>query len=157
MNITIRFDPPLTERAASFQRLATAGIFEGLGALAPEAAGIVDAALNAEAPSRSGHFRSTIGHTQTVGAGSIIMKWKAEDPLASWILYGTKQHVIEARSGGVLRFLASSGDVVFTRRVNHPGTAPNDFVGRAWAASQPEVVAILRRLGRNILQGMNRA
>lgn len=158
MNIFIRFNPPLSERAASFQRLATAGIFEGLGALAPEAAAIVDDALKAEAPARSGRFRSTIRHRQTVSRGSIVLTWSAEDPLATWIIKGTRPHVIEPRhAGGVLRFLAASGDVVFTRHVQHPGTKPNDFAGRAWAAARPEVVAVLRRLGRDVLTRLSRA
>jgi hypothetical protein len=155
INLRIDFDPPLGEQRASWDRLAQAGIFEGLGALAPEAAVIVLNALKSAAPRRTGHFASTIRYRQTVSGDSILMEFLGENPLASWILDGTKPHAIEPKNaGGVLRFLAASGDVVFTRHVDHPGTKPNPFDALAWSNSRAEVTAVLQRLGRQIAEQM---
>lgn len=41
---------------------------------------------------------------------------------------GSKPHVIRPVSAQFLRFKASDGRVVFTKRVNHPGTRPNRYL-----------------------------
>lgn len=46
--------------------------------------------------------------------------------------FGTRPHVIEARGGGMLRFVMS-GQVMFRRRVQHPGTSPRPFMQVAQA------------------------
>ncbi|MGW2100356.1 hypothetical protein ACWCPX_22160 [Streptomyces olivaceoviridis] len=52
-------------------------------------------------------------------------------PATLFILLGTRPHLITPRRrNGVLRFEVD-GRVVFTRRVRHPGTRPNDYLGRA--------------------------
>ncbi|MDZ7742981.1 MAG: hypothetical protein U5Q03_14915 [Bacteroidota bacterium] len=49
---------------------------------------------------------------------------------AQFVTMGTRPHVIVPRKpGGVLVFQAG-GQTVFAKRVNHPGTGPNDFFDR---------------------------
>jgi hypothetical protein len=53
------------------------------------------------------------------------------DPEATIGLYhhqGTRPHVIRARNRKMLRFLSSSGRIVYAHRVFHPGTRPNHFL-----------------------------
>lgn len=47
-----------------------------------------------------------------------------------YVLNGTRPHLIRPRRAKVLRFVVD-GRVVFTQLVRHPGTKPNDFLGRA--------------------------
>ncbi|GGZ73303.1 hypothetical protein ACFOOM_00865 [Streptomyces echinoruber] len=54
-----------------------------------------------------------------------------DHPAVHYVLNGTRPHLIRPRRrGGVLRFEVG-GEVVFTRLVRHPGTRPNNFLGRA--------------------------
>ncbi|WP_405759431.1 hypothetical protein OG234_13145 [Streptomyces sp. NBC_01420] len=53
-----------------------------------------------------------------------------DHPKVRFVLDGTRPHVIVPRRAKALRFTVG-GDVVFARRVRHPGTRPNDFLGRA--------------------------
>jgi hypothetical protein len=43
---------------------------------------------------------------------------------------GSRPHIITPRRARALRFVVA-GTVVFTRRVNHPGTRPNDYLTRS--------------------------
>jgi hypothetical protein len=57
-------------------------------------------------------------------------------PYAWDVEYGTKPHVIEAKPGKVLRFQVGER-IVYTRRVNHPGTRAQPYVRpvvQNWAA-----------------------
>lgn len=48
-----------------------------------------------------------------------------------YLLAGTPPHVIQPRRRRALRFISTGGQLVFARRVHHPGTAANDFMLRA--------------------------
>jgi len=48
-------------------------------------------------------------------------------PYAWDVEFGTKPHVIEAKPGKMLRFQAG-GKVIYTRKVNHPGTRAQPYV-----------------------------
>lgn len=50
--------------------------------------------------------------------------------LWKWWNEGTKPHVIRPRFASILRFVARSGDIVFTTLVNHPGTAGSGHKAR---------------------------
>lgn len=47
-----------------------------------------------------------------------------------FVLNGTRPHLIRPRRKKALRFEVG-GEVVFAKLVRHPGTRPNDFLGRA--------------------------
>jgi hypothetical protein len=54
----------------------------------------------------------------------------------AFVIGGTAPHVIVPRSlGGMLVFTGKTGTTVFTKKVNHPGTAPNDYLSRALTAA----------------------
>lgn len=152
MEITIKFTPPLSDKEASFRHLAETGIYESLARVGNDAAVVMMGALVAAAPRRTGAFANGIRMRQQASSGGgLTYNFTAGDPLATWIIEGTKPHKIEPhRVGGVLRFVAASGDVVFTRHVDHPGTKPNDFPQKAWAEASGGVIAIFQRMGREI-------
>jgi hypothetical protein len=53
------------------------------------------------------------------------------DGAARLVETGFRAHQIVAH-GGYLKFTTASGDIVFTKRVNHPGYKGDPFVERAW-------------------------
>lgn len=53
-----------------------------------------------------------------------------DHPAVKFVLDGTRPHVIRPRRAKALRFEVG-GEVVFAKRVRHPGTRKNDFMGRA--------------------------
>jgi hypothetical protein len=62
------------------------------------------------------------GHDAVVRVGSDLA------PLALIHHEGTRPHTIVPRTATVLRFMPSGGGMVFTSRVNHPGTRPNRYL-----------------------------
>ena len=65
----------------------------------------------------------------------ITGRLSANTKYARWVENGTKPHVIAARGGGLLSFVAN-GQRVFARRVNHPGTAARPFMAQAAVVGQ---------------------
>lgn len=53
-----------------------------------------------------------------------------DHPAVFYVLDGTRPHIIRARRAKYLRFEVG-GQVMFRKMVRHPGTDPNDFMGRA--------------------------
>jgi hypothetical protein len=118
----------------------------------PEIAADAQELVRAEAPVYDGstEFRDrtpgTLRDSLRVGyevspSGVKINVYSEGDALvASFVIHGTAPHPIDPRpratahggvGAGFLRFVARDGAVVFTHHVDHPGTAPNDFIGRA--------------------------
>lgn len=92
-----------------------------------------------EAPAKTGKFRQTIYfHPFTKNSGDarkteVGFTTSSKQPLGRWIIEGTRAHIIRARNSRFLRFFWPKVDrVVFFKEVNHPGTRPNDYVGRAY-------------------------
>lgn len=54
----------------------------------------------------------------------------------SWLDSGTKPHLIRPVRARYLRFVASSGDLVFTKLVHHPGTKGDGFAGRMYQKAE---------------------
>lgn len=155
--IFIAFKPPLDLAKSRWDHIAKFGIFESLARVANDAQEVLDAAIIAEAPRRSGAYAATIKSRKTVGNSSVSLTWTAADPLSTWILKGTAPHVITPRqAGGVLVFEAGGG-TVFARKVNHPGTAANDYPARAWSNAAASIEAIFGAAGRDIIATMTKA
>lgn len=66
-----------------------------------------------------------------------VLSWRVGTGVeyAEDVWRGTQPHVIEPVDASVLRFTVD-GSFVYARRVDHPGTQPNDYVGRAKKASE---------------------
>lgn len=97
---------------------------------AARAAQVAVRQIKADAPVRSGDLRDSVQPrlrvTKSGASGEIVVGAK----YAAFVRDGTPPHLIVARSvgvGGVLRF-EIAGRVLYRASVNHPGTAPNDFV-----------------------------
>lgn len=85
----------------------------------PRDTGLLAATLRLQARTASG------GYGATVIAGQ-----DGVTDYLGYILAGTEPHEIRPRGKKALRFVAG-GQVVFATRVQHPGTAPNDFILRS--------------------------
>lgn len=84
-------------------------------------------------PSRTpGTFRDSLVSTvRPTPNGLQVVVDSDDEPVKQFILNGTRPHTIVPRTAKALRFVAG-GEVVYTKRVAHPGTAPNDFVGQSY-------------------------
>lgn len=65
----------------------------------------------------------------------LIIAGSEEIGYAGHVEFGTTPHVIEPRTSNLLRFKDSSGNPVFARRVNHPGTEAQPFMTPAAEAA----------------------
>lgn len=64
--------------------------------------------------------------------GGLVVLVGSDDFVALLVVKGTSPHPIVARRAPMLVFYSKKhGKVVFRKRVNHPGTAPNDYMIRA--------------------------
>jgi hypothetical protein len=66
----------------------------------------------------------------TAVVGRFAARLAARANYASFVENGTPPHVIEARGGGMLRFVIN-GTPIFRKRVFHPGTKPRPFMEEA--------------------------
>ncbi|MEC3994980.1 hypothetical protein VSR01_16165 [Actinacidiphila sp. DG2A-62] len=81
-----------------------------------------------EAPGRMGQDVSWKVIDTPRGLQGVIT---CDHPAVLYVPNGTRPHIIRPRrKTGVLRFVVD-GEVVYARVVRHPGTKPNDFLGRA--------------------------
>jgi hypothetical protein len=78
--------------------------------------------------------------TQTFRAEmqGLVLHWFPTASYAPYVEFGTRPHVITAKNAQALYWPGAAHPV---KSVNHPGTAPNDFMGRIVQASQSEINA----------------
>lgn len=89
----------------------------------------VAAIAEAEAPGSMGEY---ITWKVVPGPGGMQGVIVCDHPAVDYVLNGTRPHLIKPRRvNGVLRFEVDGGRVVYTKLVRHPGTKPNNFLGRA--------------------------
>lgn len=90
------------------------------------------------APKKTGELANSIG----VEYGEQTARVVARAPHAFFVEFGTWSHSLidpkpgtytirPKRPGGVLRFTTSEGNVVFTKKVEHPGIKPQPFLAPA--------------------------
>lgn len=85
----------------------------------------------------SGYLRSSI-HALRLPDNSVIVGPTA--PYADYVVRGTPPHGIDSHGPWPLRNRVTGQ--IFGRHVNHPGTAPNDFVSRALNRLRGKVVIL---------------
>ena len=113
-----------------------------------------------EAPARTGAFREKIRY-QTFTEGSWVgFKVLMPQPLATFIIKGTRRHPIVARRARSLRFYWEDGPkgpgIYFYYAIDHPGTKPNRFAGRAVRRWRPGARMWNRSLARAYIQELTR-
>lgn len=79
--------------------------------------------------------------------GTLRILWPKHT--ASYLEHGTVPHEIRPRRKRFLRFVSRDGNVVFARKVQHPGTRPYHFGFHAQKAAYHE-------MGQRLRFGMNR-
>lgn len=88
---------------------------------------------------RTGHLTSDAIRTEitSTGPAGTMGALHNDAPYAGFVEYGTKPHRIYPRTGNVLAFELSTpsahghedtGETIFARYVNHPGTSPMPFM-----------------------------
>lgn len=102
---------------------------------------------------KPGQFRASITQRTTKRSGSLLIEFGSPAAYTPYIVDGTRPHTIVPRSARVLHFRTAGGDEVFTRRVNHPGTRPNDFVRRAVLPLLPEIQESFTLIMREVFGG----
>ena len=81
-----------------------------------------------------GHMKGHIRAINTSRGPSAIGIVVCDHPAASFVLHGTPPHVIYAKRGKFLKF-EMGGELMFRRKVNHPGFEGNNFLWHALEAS----------------------
>lgn len=107
----------------------------------------IEADAKVGAPVDTGNLENTIGtDVDADGLGGVV------GPTADYgddVEYGTQPHVIRPRDpGGVLAF-PGGGGTVFARSVNHPGTAPQPYMGPAFDRNAPTLEQLLGDAGED--------
>lgn len=103
--------------------------------------------LKDNSPVDSGEMREATKTDVSARFGGITVTATVDTDYAEMVSGGTRPHVITPRTARALRFVASSGEVVYAQRVNHPGAQPEgwwndatrrlpDMVQRAWRAAR---------------------
>lgn len=120
--------------------------------LANDFAKALETPIVKEAPVKSGKFASGLTVVARGGGKEYGLFLVSKSDLLQIILKGTKPHVIMPKNkNGVLVFKGKSG-MVFTKRVNHPGTKPNDFKTRGAAKARPQLKQLLVELRKDLLK-----
>jgi len=114
-------------------------------------------AIQREAPRDEGLTAQSVKYKIT-GRGTkdmelVVQIGSAERPevVIKTILFGSRRHVIEPKKRGGWLHWVGGGEDHFAKRVNHPGTKPNDFMQRAWDATATQRRAMIARIGRLVV------
>ncbi|MFI9026299.1 hypothetical protein [Streptomyces sp. NPDC053560] len=125
MSVEVRLDQG---RLARMLR-ARGGLAER--ALARRTGRVADIARR-EAPGSMGAYIDWKVVSEPTGLRGVIT---CDHPAVNYVLEGTRPHIIRPRRKKALRFDVG-GQTVFAKVVHHPGTKPNNFLGRALRAGR---------------------
>lgn len=120
MSVTVSIDANLIERALR----RPGGVGERL--LLRRAERVAQRARELAPGTMKDHITT---HVEGSGRG-LAAYVVSEHPATQYVIYGTRPHIIRPRRARALRFEVG-GRVVYAAYVRHPGTRPNDFLGRA--------------------------
>lgn len=106
-----------------------------------------------EAPEKTGAFKKSIRFRTFQTGETLGFTVTSKQPLGTFIVKGTKPHIILPRRAKALRFVI--GDrVIFAKMVRHPGTKPNRFHGRAYARWLPGARASLAAISTKFVRDL---
>jgi hypothetical protein len=96
------------------------------------------------APERTGRLKRNIHARNAKFTGPLTAESEiyVRVRYAKFVIGGTRPHIIRARRAKALHFQMDGRDI-FAKSVQHPGTRPNNFIGRA-----ARTVALRRRATR---------
>jgi hypothetical protein len=112
-----------------------------------------------EAPVGEGdgdHLRDDLEVLISHGKEPIKIRAKTKKALLGMITSGTRPHRIEPVIARALHWTSGGADF-FAAYVDHPGTAPNDFLGRAAKEAAPDLEDILRESAEDWLDWVAQA
>lgn len=69
----------------------------------------------------------------------------ARAPYGKYVHPGTRPHVITPRDKMSLRFVGNNGKFVFAKKINHPGTKPDEFLYDSGKRNRAEINDIFAR------------
>lgn len=116
----------------SFDRAMT-GLDARVSAAVKETMGDVHSDAATLCPVDTGRLRSSIYDTTRRTARQVVGEVGTRGvPYAVIVEFGSQPHEIVAHGSGMLRFTGRDGQVVFRKRVHHPGTRPYAFFRGAW-------------------------
>lgn len=150
-SLSLTWNPPLRDRAAAWRQLAEKGDYRAIQEMADEIQPRVIGYLQTFAPRRTGAFADSIRADQFRSNGAIKIRFTAAGPLAGWITKGTRAHQIQGNPF-LAFFWEKVGNRVVFAAVNHPGTAPNQFVRQAIASADVDLRSALKVAGHNLVQ-----
>jgi hypothetical protein len=114
---------------------------------------IAKEAMQNEAPVRTGALKRGIRYRTFEGSLEAYARFYVDDPASEYAMFvieGTAAHDIFPRDRKALFWPGADHPVAF---VHHPGTKPNDFVGRAMDEVQKAAEALLDATGEAIVNG----
>lgn len=162
--VSVTLKPPFKDIIAGVLDARQTAIREGRNMLRIEGRRMVDL-MREEAPAgKTGKFRKGIFYRTYEREQGPILRVYAPQPLATFIALGTKPHRIAAKQAGALSFdwpkfgghvivpkgggfpTHVRGNVLWIGKgyVDHPGTRPNRFPGRAYRRWYPGARVALR-------------
>ena len=155
----VKWSPLLRDVEGKFTKATKKLMEKQRRELRPQARRLVGL-MQEEAPSRSGAFKAKIRY-QTFTEGSWVgFKVLMPQPLATFIIRGTRPHPIVARRAKSLRFFWEKGPkgpgIYFYFAVRHLGTKPNRFAGRAVRRWRPGARVWNRSLARSYIQELTK-
>ena len=152
--MTVTITPPIKEITARFTKAQANTAKERKAAVVYLSKKWVQLARE-EAPEKTGEFKRGIEAEFFLRSNAYGFEGSRPDPLGKWIIFGTKPHIIKAKKANALYFFwpkigrftivpkdatgkggyvnAAGKFVIRKGYVNHPGTKPNDYFGRAYS------------------------
>ncbi|MCP5016867.1 MAG: hypothetical protein GY938_16605 [Ketobacter sp.] len=155
----LKVTPPFRNKLGQFARANDELKQEKRDMIAAQAKRMLGLA-RAEAPEKTGEFKRGLAIDIFATGNAVGFKLTMPQPLGTFIQKGTKPHRIptggsaaQISKGYPLRFFwAKMGRVVTFWSVQHPGTKPDKFMGRAYRRWLPGARLDLARIGRQFLR-----
>lgn len=104
---------------------------------------------------RPGRYAMSIRYQRSSEGGTVVrVEWTANTPYARWVTEPTAPHQIQAKAARFLRFKGGGGSIVFTKKVNHPGTKGNRFAIDTMRHYEPVAQGAYTRMMQESMGGM---